>query len=375
MDNIRELFNPDRRILAEAYNKKKKTNNRFAFLFKFLFWFLFLGFSLEKTSYNYLNNLNINYEFKLIVYFIGFYLLYGLFSLLTDYFLGYKIDRQYKLLNQDTREWFVDEIKSFILGVFFFYLAVRTYLYLLVKFPVTWWIYYAIIASIFIVLITFIFPTVLLPIFFKLESYPESELKKRLFQLVEKADLSIDDIYEINLSSKVNAANAAVMGIGSSRKIVLSDNLKDFYTSGEIEAVLAHELGHQVHGDLFKNLLMEPIIILITSYIIASLWPGFVLWFGYSSISSPATIPLLMIIVNLLSLLLSPFQLYISRKFEKRADLFAINLSTKVDSFTTALAKLADESLAPLRVSIYEKVFKSSHPPIKERLEYILRNR
>ena len=132
------------------------------------------------------------------------------------------MERKYRLSNQDKKEWLIDEVKSFILGLLFFFFAVRGYLYLAARFPENWWIYYSIIAAVFLITIAFIFPLVLVPLFFRLDSYPESELKERLWQLVKRAGVKIDDIYEINLSSKVNAANAAVMGLGKSRKIVLS---------------------------------------------------------------------------------------------------------------------------------------------------------
>ncbi len=372
MSTIEGMFDPKRRKLAEEYNYSKKKSNIVMTVLNILFWFVFLGFSIELKIHSFINTRIAIYEIMIFVYIFSFYLLYSLFSSTLDYFLEYKLNRKYKLSNQDKREWLIDELKSFILGIVFFYLAVRSYLYLLNNYPDSWWIYYTVLASIFTVLITFIFPTVLLPIFFKLESYPDSEMKERLLELIKKANVKIDDIYEINLSTKINAANAAVMGIGSSRKVVLGDNLNDKYSYDEIVTVLAHELGHQVHGDIFKNILIQPFMMLIISYIIYTFWPTITEWYGYSSFNSVYTIPLLLIFVSTLSWVLSPVQLLLSRIAEKKADFYSIKLTGKADSFVTALARLADESLSPLKVSLYRKIFKQSHPPIKERIEYIL---
>lgn len=371
---IERLFNFNRRKLAEKYNYKRRINKKLAFFLEISFWFVFLGFSFGSKFYFYLDKLVGNNEVKIIIYLSGFYLLYNLFSTVTAYFFSYKLDCQYELSNQSRKDWIIDEVKAFILGLILFYFAARAYLYLAIKFSEIWWVYYTIIASIAIVLLTFVLPVVLLPIFYNLESYPESELKGQLMLLINKADLKIDDIYQINLSSKVNGANAAVIGLGSSRKIVLSDNLKDKYSIDEIEAILAHELGHQVHRDIIKNLLIEQLMFLIIAYLIAYIQPLIYPWFGYSSISDPITIPLLVVMVGFLIWFLSPIEMYISRSFEKRADLYSVKLTTKGDSLIKSLVKMADEALLPLKVNTYERIF-LSHPPISARVEYIFDNK
>lgn len=373
MSGIERLFDLERRKLAEKYNHKKRINKKIAFFFEIVFWFVFLGFSFGSKYYVYLDKLVVNKEVKILIYLSGFYLLYNLFSIVIAYFFSYILDYQYELSNQSRKDWIIDEIKAFILGLILFYFAARIYLFLTVKSPELWWIYYTIIASIIVSLLTFILPVVLLPIFYNLESYPESELKEHLLALINKTDVEIDDIYQINLSSKINAANAAVIGLGSSRKIVLSDNLKDKYSIDEIKAILAHELGHQVHRDIIKNLLIEQLMFLIIAYLIVCIQPLIYPWFGYNSISDPITIPLLVVMVGFLIWLLSPIEMYISRSFEKRADLYAVKLTTKGDSLIKSLVKMADEALLPLKVNTYERIF-LSHPPISARVEYIFDN-
>ncbi|MFP4662315.1 MAG: M48 family metallopeptidase [Halanaerobiales bacterium] len=372
MDKINKLFDQKRRQIAVEYNKKRKIRSIIGFIITVIFWIVFLASALELDIYYFLHGLFNNSEVIILGYLLIFYLLYSIFQTVLDYFLVYRLNRHYNLSNQSTGEWLVDEVKSFVLGIIFLYLAVRSYLYLFNNYPDSWWIYYTILASIAVVIITFILPTVLLPIFFNLKSYPESDLKSRLMALIKEADIKIDDIYEINLSSKVNAANAAVMGIGSSRKVVLGDNLKNKYTDDEIEAVLAHEMGHQVHGDIFKNILMQPIMFLIISFIVYTYWPSITEWYGYSEAGAVYTIPLLLILVSFLSWLLTPIELYISRVFEKRADIYSIELTGSARPLASAMAKLADEGLSPLKASLYRRIFKQSHPPMKERVEYIL---
>jgi STE24 endopeptidase len=369
--DIEGIFNPERRRLALVYNKEKRKLSIGTFSLKTLFWLLILGFSLEKRAYKYLHSIGLHPELELLIYLFAFYLLYSLVSLLSAYY-EYGVERKYQLSNQTKPEWLIDEVKSLILGLLFFFLAARGYLYLVERFPENWWLYYAITAGFFILLIAFVFPVLLVPLFFKLGPYPESELKDQLWQLVKKAGVKIDDIYEINLSSKVNAANAAVMGLGKSRKIVLSDNLQDKYSPGEIEAVLAHELGHQVKGDMAKNILAEFLSLLLTLFLVFKTWPFIVSLLAYDSIYSVVTIPALSLFVSLLSWLLSPLRLSLSRRWEKEADLYAVQLTGQGESLARALAKLADEALIPLKIGIYRRLFKASHPPVRERIEYIL---
>ena len=369
--DIEGIFNPERRRLALVYNKEKRKLSIGTFSLKTLFWLLILGFSLEKRAYKYLHSIGLHPELELLIYLFAFYLLYSLVSLLSAYY-EYGVERKYQLSNQTKPEWLIDEVKSLILGLLFFFLAARGYLYLVERFPENWWLYYAITAGFFILLIAFVFPVLLVPLFFKLGPYPESELKDQLWQLVKKAGVKIDDIYEINLSSKVNAANAAVMGLGKSRKIVLSDNLQDKYSPGEIEAVLAHELGHQVKGDMAKNILAEFLSLLLTLFLVFKAWPFIVSLLAYDSIYSVVTIPALSLFVSLLSWLLSPLRLSLSRRWEKEADLYAVQLTGQGESLARALAKLADEALIPLKIGIYRRLFKASHPPVRERIEYIL---
>jgi STE24 endopeptidase len=369
---LRELFDQERRNLAAEYNQRKDRYRLYKLLVKILFWGTILGFSLEKSFYQLLVGRIGIFDLRLVVYIGGVYLLYFLVEGSLNYLLDYRLDQEYNLSNQSTRDWLLDQVKMLGLSIIFVYLLVRAFLAFGGWFGDSWWLAFAGAGALFTAIINFIFPVVLFPLFFEVTPYPESDLKERLWELVDRTGLEAEDIYEFNLSSKVNSANAAVMGLGKTRKILLGDNLEDKYTPGEIEAVLAHELGHQANNDIFKQLLLQFINLLIVSRVIGFIWPSVVSWFGYQTLFSPASVVLFLVLFGMLNFCLRPIELFISRRLETKADRFALKSIETPKNLATAFAKLADQSLARLEFNFYELLFRASHPAIKTRVKQAL---
>jgi STE24 endopeptidase len=195
----------------------------------------------------------------------------------------------------------------------------------------------------------------------------------------EKLNIVIEDIYEINLSSKISSANAAVMGMGKTRKIVLSDNLVGRFSDQEIEAILCHEIGHHVNNDIYKNLMLSPLLIALTTYIAYISLPNIISILEYQSFNIITVIPILLILWSLIYGIFTPLQLYLSRRYEKNADIYAFEVIDDPSALAKAFAKLADDSLSRLEYRWWEKLFKASHPSIKSRIinakKYIKQNK
>lgn len=366
---MKDLYDPERRQLAKEYNYYQDRNRWVKRIMQLIFWSVFLGFSLEFNLYHLTTDWINNRELKLILFLLAFSLIYFGLNWILSFFLSYQLKRKYELSAQEPGDWFLDQIKSYILNLIFLYLAARVFIFMINVWPENWWIPYSIAGSIFILVVTFILPKVLLPIFFKLTPYPDTSLRKRLMRLIKRAGVKVEEIYEINLSSKVNFGNAAVVGLGKTRKLLLGDILTDKYTDAEIEAILAHEIGHHANGDIFKNLLVQPFLLFSTSFIVDRIWPIFVGWRGYAAVDSIYALPLLLLIWGALNWLFSPLPVYLSRKFERRADRYSLELIADPRSLATGLAKLADESLSKLDYNLYKLLFEASHPPIGERVK------
>ncbi|AZR72913.1 peptidase M48 Ste24p [Anoxybacter fermentans] len=365
------LYNPERRRLAKKFHRRKDRYNWFNRIFHVLFWAIFLGFSLEKRLYHFLTDWTESWIMKLVLFTTGFYIIYTIFNSILDYF-EYRLNLEFELSSQSKKEWFLDKVKVLILELLILNIAGGGFLILVQKWPESWWIIYTIIGFIFIILFTFIMPVVLFPLFFKLTPFPNTPLRQRLENLFERAKVKVTDIYEFNLSSKVNSANAAVIGMGKTRKIILSDTLQDKYTEAEIEAILAHEIGHHANGDITKLLLIQFGILLVITYLISLIWQPLVKWWGYDEIDSIASLPMLFLIWGIINWVITPIELYISRRIERKADEYALRLIENPRNLATAFVKLADESLAELKLSLYKLLFKASHPPIDERVKMAL---
>ncbi|ADL12758.1 M48 family metalloprotease [Acetohalobium arabaticum] len=369
---MEELYDPKRRRLAKEYNRIKDRYNKYEIVLRVLFWGIFFGLSLEVRLYHFIADMIGNFDLKLIGFLLGITFLYSIYNWIFDYLLSYRLNRTYELSNQTPKEWLIDKVKVFILTNFFLYIAGRVFLTITIWYPDRWWLPFSIGGIFFILVINFVFPVVLLPLFFELTPYPESSLRERLMELFARAGVEVADIYEFNLSSKMNSANAAVIGMGKTRKIILGDNLQDRYTNDEIEAVLAHEVGHHANGDMFELLAVEALSLLITVFLVSKFWQPLTGLFGYMEAYSIISLPLFFLMLGILNWLISPLELIFSRQTERKADNFALELIDNPHDLATAFAKLADDSLAKLEYNWYELLFKASHPPINERVEKAL---
>ncbi|GAB6098189.1 M48 family metallopeptidase [Halanaerocella petrolearia] len=333
---------------------------------------MLLGLSTEEKFYHLLEVKINNFDLRLILFIIGIYAVYSCLAWLLDYHLSYKLNRNYDLSNQSSKEWLIDKVKMFILSSLLLYLIGRGFLTSVTWLGDKWWLLFTIGGILFVVVLNFLFPVVIFPLFFNLTSYPDSPLRKRLMDLFRRANIPVEDIYEFDLSSKMNAANAAVMGMGQTRKIILGDNLKERYSNAEIEAVLAHEIGHHVRNDIFKLLFIQAGGLLVMTLGVVTFFPSLTKWLGYNQVYSIVSLPLFFILIGLLNWSLSPIELFINRQLEKKADKYALELIDDPEKLATAFAKLADESLSELEFGWYKLLFEASHPPIGERVERAL---
>lgn len=367
-DEIKKLFDQKRREKAKNFHKQKTIYFLFNNLSKILLVILFFYYNLEVELFKIID-FNIWYSLKIFIYIFSIMLIYQLVVNTLEYFTTYKLRGEYNLTAQNSKEWLMDNIKSFMLAVLLTFLFGWVFLFLNNAFPENWWIILSIVLSIFVVLLNYLLPVIILPIFYKLKPYPEGELKERLMDTFDKLEIEIEDIYEINLSSKMTSANAAVIGMGNTRKILLSDNLAERFSFEEIEAILCHEIGHHINNDIYKNLILQPVIIIITAYIVKLSWPFLINLFGYQSLDAIISLPLLLIFWGILYSLFTPLQLYLSRKYERKADQFSFEVIDDPMELGRAFAKLADDSLSRLESRWWEKLYKTSHPSIKDRIE------
>src|SRR5579872_74217 len=308
-----------------------------------------------------------NYSFSLFMYLV---LLLGISKALgigLDYY-GFRLERRFKLSNQRLGPWLWDEVKGFLLSLVLGTVVVEL-LYLTIRqWPQNWWLLaWALFMGLF-VLLAQLAPVILFPIFYKFEPLEDEELRRRLVILSERAGTRVRGVYRWRLSEKSKKANAALTGLGSTRRIILADTLLDNYTPDEIEAVLAHELGHHVHRHILKSILVQAAITFVGFW--AANWT---LHYAvdhhmFEELSDFANLPLLALVSVVLSFLLMPALNAYSRFNERQADRYAFESITSVEPFVSSMNKLAQQNLAERTPSKWVEWFFHSHPSISRRL-------
>ena len=309
-----------------------------------------------------------HYTLAVLLYVLMLMLIGKVVGLGLDYY-GFRLEHRYNLSNQKLRAWVWDETKGFLVGVALAAIVVEL-LYLIIReFPEHWWlIAWAAFLGLF-VLMAQLAPVVLFPIFYKFEPLDNAELKSRLVTLSERAGTRVRGVYKWNLSEKSKKANAALTGLGNTRRIILADTLLEHYSADEIEAVLAHELGHHVHRHILKSIAVQALVTLVGFW--AANW---VLHYAverthmFETVSDFANLPLLVLVSTVLSFLLLPALNAYSRYNERQADRYAFQSIASVEPFISSMNKLADQNLAERSPARWVEWFFQSHPAIFRRV-------
>jgi len=285
-----------------------------------------------------------------------------------DYY-SFRLEHRYQLSNLRLRAWVFDEIKGFLVEMVLAGIVVELLYFIMREAPQHWWlIAWASFLGLF-VLLAQLAPVVLFPIFYKFAPLENEELKARLVRLGERAGTRVRGVYQWKLSEKSKKANAALTGLGSTRRIILADTLLANYSTDEIEAVLAHELGHHVHRHIFKSILVQAGITFVGFW--AANW---VLHYAmdrlhmFETLSDFANLPLLIVAITVLSFLALPLLNAYSRFNERQADRYAFCSIATVAPFISAMNKLAEQNLAERSPSQLVEWFFHSHPAISRRV-------
>lgn len=313
-----------------------------------------------------------HYFFAIFLYVLMFSLIMKALSAPLDFY-GYRLEHQYNLSNQKLGAWLWDEAKGWLLGLAFATIFVDIIYAIIRVAPVRWWVIaWAVFVGLFL-LIMQLAPVVLFPIFYKFEPLNNDELRDRLTRLGERAGARVRGVYEWKLSEKSKKANAALMGIGATRRIILADTLLQNYTDDEIEAVLAHELGHHVRRHILIGVFMQVVITFfgfwlsdqVLRYALSHNW--FPALFP-DRLYDFANLPLIILVATVLGFLLMPAMNALSRRHEREADLYAWESIPAIEPFVSAMSKLADQNLAERTPSRFVEWFFESHPSIQKRI-------
>jgi STE24 endopeptidase len=310
-----------------------------------------------------------NYALALFLYVFSLMLIAKLLGLGLDFY-GFRLEHRYDLSNQKLSAWVWDEAKGLGVAIVLASIVAELAYFIIRVSPQYWWLVAWLVFLGLVVLLAQLAPVVLLPIFYKFEPLDNEDLKGRLVRLGERAGTRVRGVYRWKLSEKSKKANAALTGLGPTRRIILADTLLDNYSADEIEAVLAHELGHHVHRHILKSIAVQAGTTFLGFW--AANWT---LHYAvdrvhmFETLSDFASLPLLVLVSAVLSFLLMPALNAYSRFNERQADRYAFSSIGSVHPFVTAMNKLAEQNLAERSPARFVEWFFHSHPAISRRVD------
>jgi STE24 endopeptidase len=308
----------------------------------------------------------INGLYTLITVF-GFSAVMFPLSLYSDFVL----ERRYGMSNQELEGWFVDYLKSLVIELFVATVFFEVIYAFLRYTPCLWWIWATFFYVVFVVVLAAIAPVVILPLFHKFEPIDNPSLTDAVKSFVEKAGLKVVGVFRWGLEEKTNAGNAALTGLGKTRRIVLGDTILKDYTQDEIVAVLAHEVGHYKHRDMARLIVAGSILAAVGFYL-----AHFFLWalvakfakFGIAGPDDIGSFPIFIFCLLVFSLVTMPISNAYSRRREYKADAYAVGMIGSAGSLVNALEKLAAQNLADKNPAPWIEFFLHGHPSISRRV-------
>jgi Zn-dependent protease with chaperone function len=296
--------------------------------------------------------------------------IYFLIDLPLSYYSGFVLPHRFDQSTQSLRDWVVDQVKGMAIGAPLGLIMVEL-LYLALRLAGGWWWLWVVAGLlVFNVLLSNLAPVLIMPIFNKYVPLGDEhqDLAERLLRLAERAHTKVRGVYKFDMSRRTKAANAALTGIGNTRRIVLGDTLINEFTPDEIEAVLAHELGHQVHRDIPFLIAFGTVSTLVGFYLASLAMNWAVARFGFAGVSDVAAFPALGLILGLYGFITGPIDNAISRWRERMADEYALSATGKHEAFASAFIRLANQNLGELDPERWVVFMFYSHPPLAERI-------
>lgn len=297
-----------------------------------------------------------------------------LVTLPLDWVRGYWLPKRFGLLHQPFGRWCWDRGKAAAIGGALALVALEV-IYGFLQVSAWWWLWAASVLFAGSLLLTVVVPVWIVPLFYRLVPLEDAALKERLLQLAKRVGVAVVGVWVADQSRKSRTANAALTGLGRTRRILLFDTLLAEFTPDEIESVLAHELAHHVQGDVRRGLLVQGAVLLGTFWAADHLLRLGSARFWYQDPANPAGLPLLALILLVLGLVAAPLVNGFSRWIERQADAFALQSTGNPAAFIGAMERLVKLNLAERRPNRLKEFLLYSHPSIDRRIEMARRPR
>jgi len=368
MSTTAESLNPERQELAREYARIRRRLMVVDLAFGAIYVLFWIFSGLSPWLRDQVHQVTTATWLSVPLFALGFGLPYAIFSAPLSYYSGFVLPHRYGQSTQTLPGWLADQFKGLLISGVLGLIVLEIIYALLGLAPQWWWLWAALVMLLFTVVLSNLAPVLIFPLFFKYKPLEDETLIARLTHLAEGAGARVQGVYAFNMSSKTVAANAAVMGLGNTRRIVLGDTLIENFTHDEIETVLAHELGHQVHKDIPLGILIQSVITLFGFWLADGVMGWGIAAFGYSGLTDPATLPLFMVAMAVFGLVTMPLGNAWSRWRERLADRYALETTRNPQAFASAMTRLANQNLAEAEPPAWVEFLLHSHPSISKRV-------
>ncbi len=310
----------------------------------------------------------------LVVYALLFTVVMALLGLPFSFYVGFVRQHAYGLSSQTLEKWFSDWIKGILVSGIGLALVLWIPYLLLRKSPRRWWLY-AGLATIPVTTLVFVVSPILVdPLFNEFGPLRDQSLEQRILALARRAGIPESRVFEVNKSVDTKRVNAYVTGVGQTKRIVLWDTLLDKLEPDQIAFVVAHEMGHFVLRHVLTLIALAAVLALTSLYVIhrvaGRLIRRYGHRFGFSQLSDPASLPLLILLATAVSLVTTPLVLAFTRHQELEADRFALELTRDNRAAATAFVRLQEENLSVPRPGLVFMLWRGSHPALGDRVDF-----
>jgi STE24 endopeptidase len=306
---------------------------------------------------------------RTLVFLLGFHVLIAAIALPLAYYAGYVLPRAFGLGRQSRRAWAIDWSKSLMLTAILGSAIGGVFLWMVISLGAHWWWTFGLFVSVVGLALVFLAPYVLVPLFFKMQPLADAATVARIHSLVNRAGTPVKDVCSLDFSRRTAEANAAVIGLGRSRRVVIADTLLSEFTPGEVDAVVAHELGHHVHRDVQRLLLGNAILIWVGLFVAGRFDSMALPVLSLPSLAYVPGYPTVFFVVELFFLLVSPLLNWWSRILESRADRFALQLTGDPAAFAAAMRRIGCQNLVELCPPRWSEVLLATHPALQRRIQ------
>jgi Zn-dependent protease with chaperone function len=313
--------------------------------------------------------------FPTVGLYVVFYLaLVFLIDLPLSYYEGFVRQHQYGLSNQSLAKWSTDSLIRLGVEMIVGFLFTWVPFLLLARSPRRWWLYTTLLSIPFLFASVLVKPIWIDPLFNDFGPMKNQALERSILGLAERAGIEGSRVFEVNKSVDTKAVNAYVTGVLGTKRIVLWDTLIARLGEKELLAVMAHEMGHYVLGHVVRSILLSSLATLIGLYFVDRVGRALIAryrhLFRIENLADVASVPLILMLIQVSSFFLTPPVFAYSRYQEHEADRFALDLTHTNHSAAMAFVKLQSENLSNPRPGLIYKIFRATHPSIGERIDF-----